>query len=310
MLLDGEGEARELLHVPVVEAELAACAARSLLHAHPVLGEHHSIRLGAESSSQDGGTSRAQCGLEGAELIRVDVSLNQRLTEPPGRVHEHDVGKARFGIQTKHHPARSEVGAHHALHARGKGHFGMLEAVVYAVRDGAVGVERREYPRERGEDLLGPAHVQQGFLLAGEGRLGQVLRRRGGAHRDAALDFAVGEFGIGPHDRVRQIGPQFRLLDPPPNPSPARRERVQVLDVEMGEFTGNALVEPVTGNELPECGSGGGETARHPHPRRAEFSVHLPEGGVLPSDLLHIIDAERIEADDVLHDKGFRDAWE
>ena len=305
VLLDDEGETGQMLHVPIVETESPALRAGRLLRAHPVLREHHSARLGAEAAPQDRGTSRAERRLEGAELVRVHLSLDERLPEPPGRIDEHDVGEARFGIQGEHHSARPQIATHHALHARGQGELRTLEAVVCAVGNRPVGVERSEDPRERGENLFDPAHVQQGFLLAGERGLRQVLRRRGRAHRDAARGFSVCEIGIGPRHRVRELESKLRLLYPTTNPSPALGERVEILDVETGKLPLDALLEPVVGEKLAICESGGRETARHPHSSRAKIAVHLPEGSILPSGLLHIFDAERIESDDVL--RGQRD---
>ena len=56
------------------------------------------------------------------------------------------------------------------------------EALVHAVGDGAVVVERGEHVADRVEHVVGAADVEEGLLLAGEGRFRQVFGRGRGAH--------------------------------------------------------------------------------------------------------------------------------
>ena len=79
-------------------------------------------------------------------------------------------------------PARAEVAAHHLLDRRRERDRGVLEALVHAVGDGAVVVERGEDVPDRLQHVVDAADVEEGFLLAGEGGVGQVLGRGGGAH--------------------------------------------------------------------------------------------------------------------------------
>ena len=60
-------------------------------------------------------------------------------------------------------------------------HAGVREALVRAVGDGAVVVERGEDLPDRLEDVVDAADVEEGLLLPGEGRIRQVLGRGGGA---------------------------------------------------------------------------------------------------------------------------------
>ena len=57
-----------------------------------------------------------------------------------------------------------------------------VEALVHAVGDRAVVVERGEHLPDRLQHVVDAADVEEGLLLAGEGSVGQVFGRRGGAH--------------------------------------------------------------------------------------------------------------------------------
>ena len=58
----------------------------------------------------------------------------------------------------------------------------VLEAVVHAVGDGPVVVERGVDLPDRLQDRVDAAHVEEGLLLAGERRVGQVLGGGARAH--------------------------------------------------------------------------------------------------------------------------------
>jgi hypothetical protein len=60
----------------------------------------------------------------------------------------------------------------------------MLEALMHAVGDGAVVVERGEYRVHRVEHRVFTANVEIAFLLAGERGIRQIFGGGRGAHRD------------------------------------------------------------------------------------------------------------------------------
>ena len=115
-------------------------------------------------------------------------------------------------------PLAPSIAVHHALHAGRQRDLRVVEAMVNAVRDGAVVVQRGEHPRERREHAGLAVHVQQGFLLAGEGGFGEVLGGRRGAYRDAAPAIVSGELRVRPRHLAGEIGPEIRRLDPAPDP--------------------------------------------------------------------------------------------
>jgi hypothetical protein len=123
------------------------------------------------------------------ELVGVHRALHHGFAEAVGGGDEHHVVEAGFGVHGEHHARGADVGTHHALHAGGQRDFGVGEALVHAVGDGAVVVQRREHFLDGVEDVLVAVDVEEGFLLAGEGGIRQVFGGGGGAHREAAVAF-------------------------------------------------------------------------------------------------------------------------
>ena len=54
----------------------------------------------------------------------------------------------------------------------------MLEALVGAIGDCPIVIERRENVVDGFQDVVDAANVEEGFLLPGEGSVGQVFGRR------------------------------------------------------------------------------------------------------------------------------------
>ena len=81
-------------------------------------------------------------------------------------------------------PAAPEIAAHHVLHAGRERHRAVIEALVHAIGNGAVVEQRGEHLVHGAQHAGLAAHVEEGFLLAGEGGLRQVLGGGRGAHRD------------------------------------------------------------------------------------------------------------------------------
>ena len=63
----------------------------------------------------------------------------------------------------------------------------MIEAVILAVHDRAVGEQRREASPDRVEQILLTANVEKAFLLAREARVGQILGGGAASHRDIQI---------------------------------------------------------------------------------------------------------------------------
>src|SRR6516164_1175285 len=67
----------------------------------------------------------------------------------------------------------------------------MVEAVVYAIDDGAVGEDRRKALPARFDHRGLAAHVQKALVLAGKARIRKVFRGRRAANRDGHASAAL-----------------------------------------------------------------------------------------------------------------------
>src|SRR5204862_1160761 len=118
------------------------------------------------------------------ELVRIHRTLHDVLAQAVAGGDEDHVAEAGFGIEGEQNPGGADVRAHHQLHAGGQEHVLVLEAVVHAVGDGAVVVQRGEHLADAHQYLVDAFDVEKGFLLAGEAGVGQVLGGGGGTHGD------------------------------------------------------------------------------------------------------------------------------
>jgi hypothetical protein len=185
---DGRGVAGKFLDFGVGEAEAAAQVRRDGDEVHGLadffgVGVLHLHGLVAEAALEDGRPAGCQGRLVDVELVRVDGALDHGLAEAVGRGDEDGVVEACLGVHGEHDAGSADVGADHALHARRERHLGVGEAVVDAVGDGAVVVERGENVLDGEQDVVDAADVQEGFLLARERGVGEVLGGGAGAHR-------------------------------------------------------------------------------------------------------------------------------
>ena len=194
-------------------------------------------------------------------------------------------------------PARAEVAAHHVLHADRERHRAVVEALVHAVGDGAIVEQRGEHLVHRAQHARLAAHVEEGFLLAGEGGLRQVLGGGRGAHRDR--DVRPGRHLAELRDhRLLEGRRQRRRHDPLADAGPGRGKLGDVIDVEAGELGADALIEAALLQEVAVRLGGGGKAARHLHAQSRQRADHLAEGGVLAADGLDIVHAQLLERDD------------
>jgi hypothetical protein len=142
--------------------------------------------------------------------------------------------------------------------------------------------------------------VEEGLLLAGEARVGQVFGGRTAAHRDGHRMLAARELPVGGADGVGGVvgeaAAEDRIADRQPGDLEGRLTRVVAL-----ERGGDPVGERVRVDERPEGGARRGEAAGHAHALRPEFADHLAERGVLAADLGDVDESDLGEIDDVLH---------
>ncbi len=103
--------------------------------------------------------------------------------------------------------AGGELGADHRRHRE------MVEALQIALGDGAVGEQGGKAGSAISEEGACSAHLEEGFLLTGEGGVRQVSGGGGGAdgNRGIALIQAAAKLGVSRADRVREVWRELRL---------------------------------------------------------------------------------------------------
>ena len=91
------------------------------------------------------------------------------------------------------------------------------KALVHPVTDGAVVVQGGKYFPDLVQHRINTGHVQKSFLLAGKGRVRQILCRGRGTHGKRGLRAAGAEFKKGGTNRLFQIGRKRLHLDQGPD---------------------------------------------------------------------------------------------
>ena len=300
MLLDDQRLAGEFLHVIVADAEFVAQLDRGVLGPDPFAGRagiHHAQLLGAEVAAQDGRLAVAQGRLEHVELVRIDRTLHDHLAEAVRACDEHHVAEARLGVQREQHAGRAHVRAHHQLHAGGEEHVLVLEALVHAVGDRAIVVQRGEDFLHLVQHVVDADHVEEGFLLTGERGIRQVFSgsRRTHGHRDIVGAGILAQLDVGRADRLLEFGGQGGIDDPAADILAGRHQGVDVVDVERGQPVLDALGQTALFQILLERAGRGRETAGHGDPELGEVADHLAEGGILAADLAQVGHAQLVE---------------
>ena len=119
------------------------------------------------------------------ELVRIDAALDDVLAEAVGAGDEHDVAEAGFGVEGEDR-RRSRRRSERTIFMTptDSADLEVIEAVVDAIDDRAVGEDRGEAVAAGLESLLGTADVQEALVLTGEARGRQILGGRRAAHRD------------------------------------------------------------------------------------------------------------------------------
>ena len=178
----------------------------------------------------------------------------------------------------------------------------MLETVVHAVGDGAVVVQRGEHFLDLVHDVVGTGHVEEGFLLAGEGRIRQILGggRRTHGHGNVAAAILGTQLGVGGADVLVQLRLQRGVDYPAADFLAGGGQRIDVLDVQRGQPVEDALGQVVVRDEVLEGFSGGGITARHRNAQTGQVADHLAQGRILAAYAGQIGQTQFVQPQDVL----------
>ena len=148
------------------------------------LAVDHSYLLGPEPAAQHTAEALRERRLVNVELVGIDLALDDGFAEAVTAGDEDHVAESEFGVEREDDAAGSNVRAHHLHHGDRKEDLEVIEPVVDAVGDRAVGENRGKAAPAGLEQVLRPPHIEEAFMLARETRGRQILRRRRTPHGD------------------------------------------------------------------------------------------------------------------------------
>ncbi|MCY1285317.1 hypothetical protein D9M70_342490 [compost metagenome] len=306
VFLDDQRLLGQFGHFGVGEGEAGAVGAIHVDGLHRLAGlgfvaVDHLDRLAAQVAAQDGGATGFQGCLVHVELVGVHSALHDGFAEAVGGGDEDHVTEAGLGVQGEHHAGGAGFRTDHALHAGGQGDQLVVEALVHAVGDGAVVEQGGEYLLGGADHIVHATDVEEGFLLAGEGRIGQVFGGGGGTHGHGQVVVVLGQLGEGGADFGIQAGGELGIHDPFADLGAGLGQGVDVIHIELVEGGVDAIVQATLLEEVTVGLGGSGKTTRNGNASASQIADHLAQGCVLAPHMLNIVNAELIEGNYVLY---------
>ena len=283
--------ARQLQHFGVRQRIAPSQFGRRILDHRGAVAPHHADGLFAQFAPHHGGEAFFQRGLVHVELIRIDRALHHGLAQPVGRGDEHHVAKTRFGIEREQHAGTGDIRAHHALHARRQRHLGMGKAVMHAIGNGAVVIERRKHLPHIRQQVVVALHMQIGFLLPGKRGVGQILGRGRRAHRNR---HPIAQREIGLRSPVSSAAGNAAASTQARISAPACGQRRHIGHIQRRQPVMDARTQIVVVEKIPERLRRGGEAARHLDAHAGQIGDHLAQRRILAADARHVRHRQRL----------------
>ena len=242
------------------------------------------------------------------ELVGIDGALHHRFAQTVAGGDENGITETRFGIEGEHHAGRALVGTDHALDTGGQRDIGVDEALVHAVGNGAVVVERSENFLDGVQDVFQADDVEEGFLLAGEGSIRQIFGGGGGTHGEGHVGGGIGDqalvlLGDGDGQFHRERG----IHDPLADLGTAGGECVDVFDIERVEGGVDLVIEAALRQEIAVGLRRGREAARHANAGISQLADHFAKRRILAADLFNVVHAQFFKGNNQgLHTDSFQ----
>ena len=130
------------------------------------LAVNHAYLLAAEPAPQHAAKSLAQRRLVNVELVRIDLTLDDGFAEAVTAGDEDHVAKSGFGIEREDDAAGADIRANHFHHGDGESDLEVIEAVVDAVGDRAIGENGGKAASAGFKQILRAAHNEESFHAA------------------------------------------------------------------------------------------------------------------------------------------------
>ena len=245
----------------------------------------------------------AQRRLVHVVLVGHDQPLHHVLAEAVGGVDQDDVAMTGLGVDGEHHAGAREVGSHHHLHADRQRHREVIEVHVLPIGHRPRCKQAGEAALGGVEELGGAAHVQEGVLLSGEARGGQVFGGGRRTHRDVhrVVPELLRQLGVGGGHLLDHLCRPACTEDRVADPVRAVGEVGDVAGVQSVEGVGDDTLEGRGAHELTVGIGGQREARRHAHAEVGQLGEHLAEGGVLAADEVDVVHADLGQPSDPAH---------
>ena len=175
----------------------------------------------------------------------------------------------------------------------------MIETVVDAIDDRAIGEEGGEALPARLEHIVGAADVEIALVLAGEAGRRQVLGGGRTANGDRDIGAVLGlELAVGGGDRLTHRLAPGRRIDDPPRLGAARGEKLDVGDVEIVQQRVQRLPDLRGLHGAVIDVDREREAVGHAHALGGHFAKHFAERRVFATHRGHVFQANGLEPTD------------
>ena len=217
MLLDVHGNVRKAQHFRIGDAKPLPLGAwhrsNKRRAAAAALAVNHANLLATEPPPQDAAKSLLQGRLVNVELVRIDLALDDGFAEAVTARDENHIAKSGFGIEREDDATGANIRTNHLHHGDGEGDLEVVETLVEAIGNRAIGENRGKAAPAGFEQVLRATHIEEAFVLAGKACGRQIFRRRRTSHRngDAGPGFPL-KLPISFHDLFAEKRRVHRLV--------------------------------------------------------------------------------------------------
>ncbi len=187
------------------------------------------------------------------EFVRVNRTLDHHFTEAISRSNKHHLVETGFGINGKHHARRTQIGTHHSLHTGRQRYATMVVALMHAVRDGAVVKQGSINMLDGNQHGIKALHVEEGFLLAGEGSVRHIFCRGGRTHRERGFRIIGGELLVGFTHGLFQRGLERCFDNPLADLLTRFSQFINIINIGLIQQIVDTLIDAALIEELIEC---------------------------------------------------------
>ncbi len=210
---------------------------------------------------------------------------------------KHHFFKAGFGVDGEHHTGSAQIGAHHALHAGGQSHHVVLKALVHAVGDGAVVVQRREHFLHLVQHVFNAHHVQESFLLTRKRCIGQVFGCCGRTHGKRSGCVTTLQGNESSADGGFQVSGERLCFHHGADFCADGGQCAHIVHVQRLQLGRDFVGQTFKGQEFTESVGGGRKAGGHAH-ALGQLGNHFAEGGVFTANDFDVAHTQIFERHD------------